>query len=468
MLRFSASFPIETETTPQAVLSLMRKWVTGSPHYGWTEADLETNSGSGTIEKIQKYGQEVRLGVLDAGDDQIAALRHSWEDGSRNWVTEATAVFSEGRCPLFTARVYCTTTIAGAETPIARRPHIIPLLLREIGGGNDGPLEVLDTPHRLEGDQGALAADLVLGKADVILPCLYLSVTNATKLYVDPDDLSRDLAGIAHVIVEPSREFSFQLRDATNGRNAFGGAVGVYWSQGRGLPARYLPQQFRPGQLESSVVADITRIWREQRPLPGTNWAAIEQAEASARLEALKRDKSDSVEEWEEAFAEDQKAKDNALTEANSEIDRLRAEIAAMQSSPGSGGQLLASGNERALFHGELQEIIVSALKAQRANAMDESRTAHVLDDLLEANPVGERRSEFARVVKDALSTAKEIGNREIGELQRIDFSVTGEGKHYKAVFESDPRYTFTLPKTSSDHRAGKNLVSEITKKLFK
>lgn len=46
--------------------------------------------------------------------------------------------------------------------------------------------------------------------------------------------------------------------------------------------------------------------------------------------------------------------------------------------------------------------------------------------------------------------------------------SVDEAGKHWKAVYQEDDRYTFTISKTSSDHRAGKNLASTILKKLFK
>ncbi|WJW75560.1 hypothetical protein QVG61_00265 [Thiohalobacter sp. IOR34] len=51
--------------------------------------------------------------------------------------------------------------------------------------------------------------------------------------------------------------------------------------------------------------------------------------------------------------------------------------------------------------------------------------------------------------------------------LEELGFEISGDGKHYKAIFMGDNRYTVSIPKTSSDHRAGMNLASEIINMLF-
>ena len=42
------------------------------------------------------------------------------------------------------------------------------------------------------------------------------------------------------------------------------------------------------------------------------------------------------------------------------------------------------------------------------------------------------------------------------------------DGDHYKLIYKGDPRYSFTLAKTSSDYRSKENLLSEIKNVLFK
>ena len=52
--------------------------------------------------------------------------------------------------------------------------------------------------------------------------------------------------------------------------------------------------------------------------------------------------------------------------------------------------------------------------------------------------------------------------------LEGVGFTITDGGKHYKAVFADDPRFTFTIYKTAGDGRSGKNMTSDILRKLFK
>ena len=56
---------------------------------------------------------------------------------------------------------------------------------------------------------------------------------------------------------------------------------------------------------------------------------------------------------------------------------------------------------------------------------------------------------------------------RLISVSSRLGFDISSDGKHHKLTFRGDPRYTFSMPKSSSDHRAGKNLVGKISTLLF-
>ena len=51
--------------------------------------------------------------------------------------------------------------------------------------------------------------------------------------------------------------------------------------------------------------------------------------------------------------------------------------------------------------------------------------------------------------------------------LIEMGFDVAEDGKHYKLTFMGDDRYTFTLPKSGSDHRGGLNAASDISRLLF-
>ena len=52
-----------------------------------------------------------------------------------------------------------------------------------------------------------------------------------------------------------------------------------------------------------------------------------------------------------------------------------------------------------------------------------------------------------------------------IAELKKIGFEVVSESPHYKLVYKNS-KYWFTVSKTPSDKRGGKNLASDITRRL--
>jgi hypothetical protein len=54
----------------------------------------------------------------------------------------------------------------------------------------------------------------------------------------------------------------------------------------------------------------------------------------------------------------------------------------------------------------------------------------------------------------------------DLAKLRAVGFEVVSEANHYKLKFRGSEKYWFTLFKTPSDGRAGKNLVSDITKTL--
>ena len=467
MLVYATKFPLSESTIQSDILDLSIEWLCASRHNNWKNEDIEYDIKSNSIKKIECYGQAVKLGCLTNEAGQLAAFKHSWTSrDSLEWETEITCLFKQGTPPVVCIRLHCSTNLAGMQIPQVKKPVLVGLLLDKLGGGNDGIFTVGDKPHEL--DDIDVAADIVNGNTRSDLPVVYVSSDDNSNAYVDHAVLARQLSGLAHVVVEPSRSFSFELREKSNGRNTYAGAVGVYWSSGAGLHARYLPSNFRPGDLEKTIVSDIAKITCESRIDTELTWSAVQLSESRSRLEALRSTESHDVVEWMDAFGGELEAKDDELSAANREVARLQSQLMRIQSSVHLGGGLLKPGNEKDLYADEHMQIIIEALQNQLERSRDYSRAKDVLTDLLQANPVVDTRSGFIQELKKNLSTGGKIGNRQIELLEDMGFDVTSDGKHHKAVFAQDNRYQFTLPKTASDHRAGKNIVSEITGKLFK
>src|SRR5690606_35895810 len=140
-------------------------------------------------------------------------------------------------------RTQCIATTPGARLDTPRKPYLIKALLKSGWGGTDQGIAVSDQPVWLEGtDAGIATAKLVtLGEAAKWLPTVYVSATGNGSWLLSRQEietLAYDLGGIAHVVVEPDRAFSFDLRDATEARNAYGGTVGLS-VPGQGIARRY-------------------------------------------------------------------------------------------------------------------------------------------------------------------------------------------------------------------------------------
>ena len=133
-----------------------------------------------------------------------------------------------------------------------------------------------------------------------------------------------------------------------------------------------------------------------------------------------------------------------------------------------TGTRLLRPAQERDLYPNETLNILIETLQDAAERATQDSRRQHILKSLLAANPLENppttnRREQLKKLLRDYRVISAKIQS----ELKSMGFTVTTEGKHIKLVFHGDDRYTFTLPKSGSDHRGGLNAASDIARLLF-
>src|SRR5690606_1226007 len=185
----------------------------------------------------------------------------------------------------------------------------------------------------------------------------------------------------------------------------------------------------------------------------------------------LREQGSSSLNDYVEAFDAELKAKEARLQEAEDEIQRLNAEIRRISASNSSmtagGGGLLALGKEHDLYPNEVRDTVVSSLYSSLSGLRSNSRRGHNVRDQIEETPLTDHAAELEREVKAELKDYRTMDAKVRSALIRLGFNLTEDGKHFKITFRGDSRYMFVLPKTSSDHRAGKNAASDITGALF-
>nr|WP_272211282.1 hypothetical protein [Marinicella sp. W31]MDC2877169.1 hypothetical protein [Marinicella sp. W31] len=66
-----------------------------------------------------------------------------------------------------------------------------------------------------------MAKAITFGEATDWLPIIYISAKGNSSWIISADEIEKlayDLGGVAHVVVEPNREFSFALREITSAK----------------------------------------------------------------------------------------------------------------------------------------------------------------------------------------------------------------------------------------------------------
>lgn len=222
MLTFSTVFPLAENCTPEDVALLMKRWIIGSQHSAFGE-ELEL-AGVGEKQWQESRGKEGISGIStkDSNTDYVAIR---WENTDNDDVTWTTDVIFEGAPDgnRVSIQVRCESETTVLRLPPARKPYIVRQLISEFGGAEDGALKVSDEPVQLSNADIEYAADMISSNCGNILPIAYLSAPTRGEFLVSGVKLAHWLSGIAHVVIEPNREFSFRLMQEVNHQNAYGG-----------------------------------------------------------------------------------------------------------------------------------------------------------------------------------------------------------------------------------------------------
>lgn len=466
MISFATEFPIVLSHRLLGFLEAVRTWIIGSPHASLVPEDFV---GLGTPGEWHARRGVDRLDVIShsSADVDAAGVRYAKADGDLEWVT--TIVFSrEADSSWVSIKVSCECTNPARRLPPGRKPVVVRTLLQDLGGGTDGALQVRNVSHRLDNADVDVAARLIGGRSKCRLPLVYISSDFDGGHTVDCDRLAADLAGMAHVVVEPNRPFSLRLKIDVEDQNAYGGAIGVYWPDGAGRRSFFPRINESPSELAQAVVDEVRSALVNRRSLDRCTWSAVQTLVSRAALAELKATGSQEVNKYCDEFDKELKARDDLLRGAEKEIGRLQAEIRKYEArTPMGAGLVLRTGTESDLFESELADIVWDAVNDAASRVTKDGRRAHVLTAIMEANTLGGTAGRMRDRLKDLLRGMTTVDAKIRRGLEDLGFAIADDGKHYKIVFKGDDRYTFTLPKSGSDHRGGLNAAGDIVRLLL-
>lgn len=471
MIVWSTQIPVVPSKTLDDLATLCTKWITGSPHANWTP-ELVPVASADAIVTADHAGQRISVARAGAGDNQYFGFRHHWRDeNQREWTTDVIGWHCGSRF-LVGVHLSCQTAGVGVRVSDAKKPYIVRQILEELGGDLDGAFQVSSKPRILGEAEIDVARKILTGEARHYLPVVYVSSTWRNVPALDAAGLAHWTSGMAHVVVEPSRSFSFVLAKRVNRQNPYEGAVAIYWPAGGGTPSHFFPKRFKDNLRFAGGIAKILqKALAGRRPDSRVTWDFIRELLFRERIKQLKERGSASLDEYIKAFDEENTITRNRALELEEENVRLKMRLAAYESRPqiqGDGNGWLRHPKERELFPGEFTDILVRSLHRARDNSQPDGRIRDVLSAIIAANKETGESDRIENEIRAALANCAHLGNAQRKALEDVGFSITEDGKHYKLVFRGDDRYTFAMAKTGSDWRGMKNWISDTTKRLFR
>jgi len=466
MLTFKTQFPINSQKNIKDIVDVGRVWLSGSPHS--TLSSIMRSAG--VIEnEWSSHSQNESIYFYIFEEENIASFRHeNLDENGVRWVTEV-ASYKNNQGFWVSVQLSADSELPVERVDQGKRPYILKNIMRSIGGGMDGPLLVSDNPHYLGEDEIELAANIITANAGCVMPIVYVSATNSNDPHINVEQMSHWLSGMAHVVVEPSRSFSFQLMGEVFGENAYGGAVAIYWPDGIGKWLFLPKDEYSDAKaMQIAISRKVRSSLLSQRTKKECRWGYSQELNSKRKLFELKSSGSDDVEDYMAVFDEEIKAKDEEIMRLESEVNRLRYGTQYSGSSDAKSKNTISlNGNENDLYQAERLSIIMDALSRELDSSDAHSRRWDVISDLIDRNSQEGERDEILERLKSLLRSYNSMSSTVRQELESLGFAISEEGKHYKLIFRQDSRYSFTLAKTGSDYRGGLNAFSDIRRRMF-
>lgn len=463
-------FPLNNTTSSEDVFKECINWILDSPYTAFAQEDLaklNTNEDF-SLSKKQEY---LEYSHSETQEIFISSLRYRKSTEIAEWTTEVSTRVENNQHWINVVASIVTNT-ASKESPEIKKPLIIIRLISRFGGGDDNNVPISINPIILdENNKGTEIAEAVINANNSCkLPIVYISSNNNDRHTVIPERLARALSGMAHVIVEPNRDFSYSLRKNVASRNVYGGVVGVYWPKGSGVTLfRRESQEIK--EFEKNIFDTIREALSTLISPQKCSWEEVIHVKNRIAIQNLKKEGANASEANEVISLYDIELaeKTEHIQALNREIERLNVLVRVLEAkTPVQGGIVIDTGDEEDYFSEEILAITLHALKDHAQKSVrSKSRREHIITAILNNNNTEDRHEQKIKSLKEALRDYREMSKKVKGTLEELGFSVSADGKHWKVTYQEDERYTYILPKTGSDHRGGLNAAADISNIVY-
>lgn len=473
---FSTEFSVRPLASSAAFLAQVITWLRGTKYSTVLDDASEKDLDAEAPIVRAPSGEELRLRVLSSGDGSGAiGFRHDFPDQEgRIWRTEAVlrkGVAKDGQ-DLIRLRTQCIAQRAGARLETPKKPYLLKAILKDSWGGEDGSLNVSDQPIWLNDDAPSeeIARKITDGSASQYLPVLYISAIGHGRWALSAADIGHlafQLGGVAHVVAEPDRAFSYRLRDASRGQNVYSGTIGLS-VPGRGISRKlYLGGQLADPKALQQAAQELSTIVRTHMPAEGWDWTELQEQALRSQRERnrarLSQQETEELYEAEIAALRDQigqlkeQIAQSSLADTATSDEELRLSDVAAQLGP-------------EIYPGELQDRLRAAAKIVEEHADKyglDTRSRAVLSAVVSlpvSEGLGELLEDLKRATKDPNRMADQVGQL----LGRHGYREKSRNRHLRLEAQAGFKGldAITVPTTPSDSRGLTNMRKQIERTL--
>ena len=482
MLLFSTMLKIARAMTKEKFIELVIEWNNTNKYKDNIIPGVEWNG-----EKTIRFGNETLwLEIVDYEDKGIIAVRYEKVQADEVvWDTDYIMNFNDMNLAIQLERSYKAETMitnAGFSTP-----HFISILINAGMLANDNGLEVFNRPLEITAENIDVITDIVTKKKTYALPVIYVSrirkriAKGQENIFpVDIGWLSSRLKGVAHVLVEAD-DLNDNIKTVCGEHCDYNGDIGIFFTSGEYVHKirRFKKDEKRRKEsLEKIIDLLIKHVTIQQLDKMYT-WQGVNNAllldmlnVQNKRREAAESERDKAQNETNDVYAvfdEEISTLNKKIEELTKTNEKFSAEMFAMSSklSQNMEPPVIVQGYEKELYGGEIKDFILSALSEVQKNTKVGTRKYDVLSDILDKNKYQQLNKSKKEAVKRIFSGYKNVSTTMKQQLEELGFTLTEDGKHYKALYHGDSRYPITIAKTPSDNRTGMNIAHTISEAVF-
>lgn len=483
MILLYSKFYVKKDLTTDIFIEKCMEWIHGMKNIPTTFRDIA-------------YGQDKLLEVRDGinsveyaidEDTNTVAFCVKLEDNKDGAFWRTDLVLQEGRnqgivqLRLAKEQKHATASL----NQKFRLPYVLRQLIADGFGGCDNGIAIDGKPHYIDESNVEMAKQCIISPDNYMMPIVYVSMQRSSKQYlVDVDQLSVDLAGIAHVVVEKDAKVSAMLKGLTKGQNPYDGAVAVYYGQDACLS--FTPNKFNNHRQFRWDISHSVYRRMAMLNIPGNQSISsirtkflLDEVQKNAEL----NEKDKIIQELEIQLAQAKNEASEARQELmdyienfgdyDDEIHKLTAKsdyyFDAYTKLKECKDGIALQCTEKEFYPDEVQDVLLMLLeRTVKGMGKDESdrRSYHIAQNILENNATSAHREEFISKLKAILGN-KNVSERAATELQKLGFEIRGND-HQKLYYHDDGRYMVTVACTPSDWRSNENTFHDAMGVMFK